>query len=555
MFTVALAGRLPEDPALSRLPDEYPDLIRSCLPPEDGGDELRFAVSPPYTGEGWRDWLLQKDAPVCGYTDASETGWSDVFRQQIRIEDPLRETLGEMLCDRCDLLLAVWNEDVREMDGATWELLRIALRKHMPILWISSRTGKAYWPERTVFEPYRPEKLRELCGICSDVRTEPEPCAKKQFPLLFIGRSFYKLYLRRYKASSKAIAAEEDLLLKDDYRLTGRFAASEPVRRSLLSKFNRFDRAAIELNERYHSALYWRSVLPLITTLIVAVGFYSTTVLGGLFGLDPTVWGIIAGFGFLFHGLLNLYVFLLSKSKSVREDQAGMIRCRRTAEMLRVLIHFVPFGIRPDLRRMCGGDRQLCASLDRIVCEADADTAVITRENRVEAFRHLDRMLSDQIAYHRISADRYSRLADHLDRWSHAVFYLGFCVIILRALLQFLMSVPGFPLPALPLSNGVTPRSFISNFANMTALLMPAWFSYFATKLTLCNFRFNRDNHQRMIGLLEEERRNAALLTESIDDVPAEALQAIGEDLADIMLVKDMSMWSTQYSNTRIDHL
>lgn len=555
MFTVAIAGRLPEDEAISRLAYDYIRQIKAGLTPEDGRSQLRFAVSPPYTGEEWRDKLLHADAPVCGYTGTDETGWNGVFQKHISFEDPLRETLGEALCDRCDLLLAVWDEDVRQMDGATWELMRIALRKHMPILWISSRTGKTYWPETTSFEPYRPEKLRELCLIYSDVQTEPEPCEKKEFPLLSVGRFFYKRYLRRYKASAKAINAEEDLLLKEDYQLSGQFDQAEPVRRSLLSKFLSFDSAAITLNERYHSALYWRSVLPLITSLIVAVGFYAPSVLAGLFGPSSTVWGIIAGFGFLFHGFLNLYVFILSKSRSIREDREKMIRFRRTAEMLRVLIHFVPFGVHIDLRSLCGDDKELFASLRRIVQETDSETGVVTREDRVEAFRHLDRMLSDQIAYHQLSVERYSRLVKHLDRWSRVIFYVGFCVIILRAFLQFLMSIPNFPLPALSLMNGVSTKSFISSFANMAALLMPAWYSYFATKLSLCNFRFNRDNHQKMIDMLTKERSNAALLKESIDEVPAEALQAIGENLADIMLVKDMSMWSRQYRNTNISHL
>ena len=391
--------------------------------------------------------------------------------------------------------------------------------------------------------------------ISSGARTEPDSCDKKDFPLLFIGRLFYKHYTRRYKASAKKFSAEEDLILKDDYQLTGRFASAEPSRRALLDKFNGFDRTAIELNERYHAALYWRSVLPLITSLIVAVGFYSTTVLAGIFDLPLMTWGIIAGFGFLIHGFMNLYVFLLSKSKIVKANQEKMIRNRRMAEILRVLIHFVPFGIHIDLRDLCGDDRQLFASLRQIVQETEPEPGTITRENCVEAFRHLDRMLSDQIAYHQRSVERFSRLVKHLEGWSHVIFYVGFCVIILRAFLQFLMSIPAFSLPALALANDVTPRAFISNFANMSALLMPAWYSYFATKLSLCNFRFNRDNHQQMAQILEEERKNIGELRDSIDDVPIEALRAIGENLADIMLVKDTSMWTQQYRNTHIDHL
>ena len=373
--------------------------------------------------------------------------------------------------------------------------------------------------------------------------------------MLSVGRFFYKRYLRRYKASAKKINAKEDVILREDYALEGRFAAAEPCRRALLNKYLEFDRAAIEQNERYHSALYWRSILPLITSLIVAVGFYGTSVLAAIPIFSLQTWGIIAGFGFLFHGLLNLYVFLLSKSRSVKRSQDQMLNNRRVAEMLRVLIHFVPFGIRLDLRKLCAGDQKLYVGLRRTIQEASPTTVEVSRENSVEAFRHIDEMLSDQIAYHTQSRERYSRLVKHLERWSQVIFYIGFIVIIARAGLQFLMSIPQFPLLPLSLGNGLTPKGFISAFANMAALLMPAWFGYFATKLSLCNFRFNRDNHEKMMHLLEEERRNIEQLRLSIDEVPEVALQAVGENIAEIMLVEDMTLWAKQYKGTHIDHL
>ena len=555
MLIIATAGYLPEKAAIHKQLDEHIGQVKAYLSPDGGEPQLRYAVSPPYVSGEWQNWLAQSGTPVAGYENAPDKEWDDIFEKRVRIDARLRDTLGETLCERADLLLVVWNEDVDEMGGATWELLRIALRMRMPCLWISSKTGKAYWPDRTGFEPFRPEKLREICEVTANAELDIEPCEKKAFPMLGIGRHFYKKYLRRYKASAKKINAKEDVILREDYELTGRFAAAEPSRRALLNKYLDFDRTAIELNERYHSALYWRAILPLITSLIVAVGFYGTSVLAAVPIFSRPTWGIIAGFGFLFHGLLNLYVFMLSKSRSVKRYQDRMLKNRRVAEMLRVLIHFVPFGIRLDLRKLCGGDRKLYAALRRTIQEASPDTVEISRENSVEAFRHIDEMLSDQIAYHTLSRERYSRLVNHLERWSHIIFYVGFCVIVLRAGLQFLMSIPDFPLPDLPLGNGLEPKGFISSFANMAALLMPAWFGYFATKLSLCNFRFNRDNHQKMMKLLEEEQKNIEQLRSSIDDVPVVALQAVGENLAEIMLVEDMSLWAKQYQNTRIEHL
>ena len=555
MMIIAVTGNLPDKKDIHRRLDEYIGQIKAYMTPDNAEPQLRYAVSPPYTSYGWLEWLNQSGTPVSCYENAADSRWDGVLDKRILIEDPLRDTLGETLCERADLLLAVWNEDVDEMDGAAWELLRIAVRTHTPCLWISSRTGKAYWPDRTGFEPYRPEKLRALCEVTASAGLNAEISEEKPFPMLSVGRFFYKRYLRRYKASAKKINAKEDVILREDYALEGRFAAAEPCRRALLNKYLEFDRAAIEQNERYHSALYWRSILPLITSLIVAVGFYGTSVLAAIPIFSLQTWGIIAGFGFLFHGLLNLYVFLLSKSRSVKRSQDQMLNNRRVAEMLRVLIHFVPFGIRLDLRKLCAGDQKLYVGLRRTIQEASPTTVEVSRENSVEAFRHIDEMLSDQIAYHTQSRERYSRLVKHLERWSQVIFYIGFIVIIARAGLQFLMSIPQFPLLPLSLGNGLTPKGFISAFANMAALLMPAWFGYFATKLSLCNFRFNRDNHEKMMHLLEEERRNIEQLRLSIDEVPEVALQAVGENIAEIMLVEDMTLWAKQYKGTHIDHL
>lgn len=555
MLTVAIAGILPDDAVLFGKLTEYLGQIKAFLSPEGGAADIDFALSPPYTGDNWKKWLEQSPEGVTVFENAPSGVWDGEGRETVSVDDPLRDTLGELLCDNADLLLAVWNEDVSEHDGATWELLRIALRKRAPCIWISTRSKEAYWPYRTGFEPYRPEKLKELCELTANAGCEAAVYPKSSFPLLFIGRHFYKRYLRKYKASEKTVDADKDLLMRDDYELNGRFAYAEPARRKLLEIFKSYDSASIEQNERYHAALYWRSVLPLITTLIVAVGFFGRSLLAAIPIFSMQTWGIVAGFGFLFHGLLNLYVFLLSKSKRVKTYRENMIDNRKMAETIRVLIHFVPFGIDPDLRRLCGGDLKLYASVRRIIRESCPKIDKVSKDNSLEAFGHICEMMSDQIDYHTRARDRFSRLSEHLERWSHIVFYVGFGVVLMRSLLQFLISFPSFPLPAFTLGNGVRSQDFILGLANMSALLVVAWLSYYTTKLSLCNFRFNRDNHNDMAAMLEEERRNVELLRSSVEEVPVVALKAIGDNLADIMLVKDMALWTQQYKNTQIDSL
>lgn len=81
------------------------------------------------------------------------------------MDSPLRGVIGEALCDQADLLLMVWNEDVLELQGASWELIQMAHQRKTPCLWISSKTGCLYWLQSAYYEAYSPEQLRRLCQL------------------------------------------------------------------------------------------------------------------------------------------------------------------------------------------------------------------------------------------------------------------------------------------------------------------------------------------------------------------------------------------------------
>ena len=223
--------------------------------------------------------------------------------------------------------------------------------------------------------------------------------------------------------------------------------------------------------------------------------------------------------------------------------------------MLRVMIHFVPFGIHPDLRKLCGDHQELYVSLRRIVWEVEPDDGYqeLSETNAKEAFRHAEEMLSDQIAYHAQSVDRYDSLVKHLERWNRTIFLIGFAAVILRAFYQFFIVIP--EVPDLYLGNGITVAKFSKSFANMVALLVPAWAAYFSSKLSLCNFGYNRDNHKRMLDLLQNEQDNFAHLQERIGTVPGEILRVYVESIAEMMVEKDVFPWTEKYERTKIDHL
>ena len=190
--------------------------------------------------------------------------------------------------------------------------------------------------------------------------------------------------------------------------------------------------------------------------------------------------------------------------------------------------------------------------------ESEAADQQVTKEDAKEALKHVEELLSDQIAYHSVSRDRYSGVVKHLKRWSGAVSYIGFAIVILRALLQIALSVQGWgegSYLAEKINDDVSRKEFIFTWANLAAYLIPAWALHFSSKLTFGNFAFNRDKHERMMKELSEELHHIEALRDAHEDLPSEALQDIGEAIAEIMLVKDNSVWGRKYKKLKITDL
>lgn len=156
-------------------------------------------------------------------------------------------------------------------------------------------------------------------------------------------------------------------------------------------------------------------------------------------------------------------------------------------------------------------------------------------------------MLRDQIDYHKASAERYGRIVATLDKWNKVIFAAGFITVILRALLQFYVSL--FPLNGL--INGVELNSYVTSFTNMAAMLLPAWASYFASKINLCNFRYNLDNHTRTAERLSEVLEQVRGL-ESRKDLPVDVMETVAEDVSRSMILEDTMAWEHKLGGTSV---
>lgn len=548
MFRLAIAGELPQDPHIFRQIDEQIGQLKGYLYTQREETDIRVLFSPSYTGGAWGERMKIAGFPMCGYCLCSDADKLGECGQIIMEDTPLRNVIGEAVCDRADLVFMVWNEDVTEFQGASWELMQLAHQRKVPCMWISSRTLRLYWARESYYESYVPRQLNRLCEAYSQAGIEPNLVPDRKIPLLSLGMSLRERYLSGNNALVKESVADKDMLLRDDYAMEDHMAG-ESLRKAILEQFHRFDQAAIELNSRYQAVIYWRAILPFVTTAFLAAGSYVEALLG-ILPLPRLLLAVAAGVGFLVYGLLNLYVYYLSRSDIIKQWHRGFLENRYMAEALRVLLHFVPYGFHMNLRKLCGGNQSAYVTVRRITEAAEPALLEINKRSVSSMLSHAGEMLEDQVTYHKVSAERYDRIVDRLGKWSFWSFGVGFGAVLLCSLLQFVLSL--FPLAGS--LNGTGWNDFVKGFANMLALLLPAWASYFSSKAAQCNFRYNAENHKRMLDRLSGMQGRIKGLWE-MEDVPVEALNTVADELAEMMLLEDTYAWQNRYMGLTVEHL
>lgn len=544
IFRVAAGGDLAGQPEVIRRIDELTGQIKAYLFTEgnERDIQIQWLVNPSYTGPGWKDKALADHVPMHAFQLNQEEDWSGECSSTVCADSAFRGLAADWFCAKADIILLVWNEDVMERSGASWELMQHAYQKKAPCIWISSKDNQIHWLQNGYYGEYNPEYLKTLCQNLLAEGTVSEEDMGKKIPFLELGNRLQQRFLHKYKANAVIQDSEGDCLLRDTYEFQEGTDSGRETRKKLLEEFERYDEKAIDLGGKYRAIMYWRAILPMIASLFLAVGFYAETLLGIIpfpWKIKPGPWAILAGFGFLIHGMLNLYVYLLSRDKLVKSWHKGYIDNRNFAEMYRVLIHFLPYGMSLNIRSLCSKRPEMYASVHRVVGELQPASFVLNASEAREMLKHVSEMLEDQLAYHRNSAARYSRVSEGLERWNRRLFAVGFAVVILRGVFQFFVAY-------MPLSgavNGIAVNSYVRSFANMAALLLPAWASYFASKLNQCNYRYHARNHREMEQAVSAQLTRVRRLQDAKGGIPLEVLNTLAEEIAELMLVEDTNEW------------
>ena len=542
MFRIAMAGVCPANTQFQQtLRDLLTQIIRSVQASHKNAD-IFFVESPYYTDPSMIDLIRETGFPVKSITSpALDIPGSD---QMLCLHTNHPDFIGENLCADVDMVIAAWDESPDAMDGAILDLLRMARRRKLPCIWVSERTGKVFWPEETLFMPFSEDKLdRYLQTAAVPVLDPASHDYGKEIPFLGIGMRLQSVFLKKYKAAASKVNPVEDYMLRPDYRLPDAYRNKEPLRKRIIEQFSIFDQAAIALNNKYQAVVYWQAILPFIITCFLAVGFYTETIFGAM-SIQSTLLKVLAGIGFLMNAYLNLYKYRLDRSKTVRHWRTTFAEYRGTAELLRVLAHFIPFGLSLDLLYLCGDDPAVYRTVREIISDTEPGRTEVGQNTAKEILLHLKEMVDDQLSYHKVSEQRYAGVVRSLSKWSQYTFFVGFIFVFLRAVFNFVTVL--HPVSSAPLGY-TTIRTFSSTFANMLAMLLPAWAAYFSSKLSQCNYRYNLDNHRHMIKALEQIREQIRVVEESFTDVPLEYVGALGNSVAQLMLSEDTSMWMRLY--------
>lgn len=578
---IALAGELPDDQIIFGKVDLLVGQISGYLCRDNADADIQMLVSPSYTGETWLEWNKKHQFSMCTYNMRNSREYAEQCTQIIRKDTPLRNLLGEALCDKADALIVVWNEDVTQLSGATWELMKIAYDRKAPCIWVSTKSQQIYCLWESYYKKYIPQYLSAMSEPLPNGEPEPMEAKEKWSRFLAYWEKRRLSYLKKYKADTAVYASEEDGLMRQDFEMEEDASEGGNIRKILLSKFEEFDSAAIEWNSKFQAMLYQRSVLPFITTIFLAVAFYTETLVGktmsevfpGIGQVITALAAMLAGLGFLIHGLLNFYVYKMSKNKHIDEWRCEFLNNRYTAEILRVLIHFVPYGVELNLRKLCAKDRTRYMYIKHIADDEEPFEQEMNHKNALYVLKHAKEMLADQIAYHENSANRYKNIVASLEKWGQITFYIGFVVVLGRGGLQFILAAlpivmekwemhfySGIDSSLIPaawedMKSAVMYWNNIArSFLNMVALLLPAWAGYFTAKVQQNNFRYNLDNHQKMISRLGIMKARVENVMEQ-GEIPMELFNIMVDELTETMLIDDTIGWQQQYMNSTVKPL
>lgn len=422
-------------------------------------------------------------------------------------------TVAEYVVNKSDVFFLVWDGNQDFQDGILWSVIQFCKQKHIPYYLINmEKLDDVSFSSDSYYVPYRRDRVAEYVRELYDHKEEEK--RNDPIPLMGLWGKLHDRFIRKYDLKAKAATCTEDKLLSEAC-----FTEENPCfsnHTMLTENFSYYDAKAVAASALYRASIYFRSILPMITTIFIAIGFYAETVLTFFFGspslLGMNIWVILAGLGFLIHALLNRYASRVARNPQVKRLRKDFLEARFIAEHLRVAIHCEPYGIPSGNAWRANSlvDRNVLAKLHHIIRQQEPVSLTQTAHSTEEAIAAFEMLIANQKAYHNHCIDRYTLITERLNRVATTMYTAGFVIVVARGFLQFLIPFLSAPMNLSAMIHQVKIESFIKSFANMLALVMPAWASYFSTKLNMNGYEWLLNNSRRMIAGYEAVEKKLA---------------------------------------------
>lgn len=554
-YRIAVVGDITEDSyqLRTRAEDTLKE-IRQLLQAQAGDAcALTILTAPEGLKGAWAQ--IQKSSSIPTVTLPAPWEWD---QEGVRLQDHARRTLVQV-SDMADLMLGFWDENPDDAEFFVWETLHRCMEKHVPCLWFSKKDGKAYWAERILFEPFQDAFLQAHLGA---VHPNPEWNGEvEDLPwgnrLIAWGNRLYKKMLAKYAVASKKTEADGDSMMQTASPLGD--ANGEAARRHLLEAYREHDNKALQLSEKYRGSIYWRSILPMAATILLAIGFYADSVAAVFWGTDaiPRFVFLLMSLAFFAHALMILFSHILARNRVIQSWHTQFLYHRIVAELLRYYIHVIPFGITLPLNRILsksGFDttqkQPVYVTIWQLLHNPVNGQPAYQEANVPEFLNSMEAYLCDQLAYHQGNAARFQKLRNRLRKLETRLVSAGIVIVALRGLAQFF--IIGVRKELFLLGSGLMLPSYSGSIANMIAMIVPAVAAYYTGKLTLFGF----EDSITMSQMMQERLEKAIALLRSMKgrNVNYSMVRNLAEQIG-ILMMGDLAQWNREMSKRRIKGL
>jgi len=477
-------------------------------------------------------------------------------------------TMIGWITSQIDIAVALWDGDENEQNGHIWNFIEHCKKAGIPCIWIDTTDcEKRTWFQDLYPVPYDRTALQKYIDgfyMHDKLPKEPSAMAPQMFFLSKMWKYFSSAYERfrkiepvfdRSKKFSGSDYNFEDNILRHTFELERPEAASGEDFNAinddyifLRGAFHEYEDAADRIAPFIRATLFCRTLIPLITTILLAIGFYidplMPALLGGwkpqLAGLD--LWKVLAGLGFLLGALV--YIYGKRNLKPHKANLSTYIVCRYVCEYLRIYIHFSAYGVPVSerilikaIRNSDDPDKQLAAGrVRRLLRVRTPGNIYIDAQNCWNMFEHLNEFFENQIHYQTVARKlRFGGIRKSVQKWIRVFLYANIIVLLLRGVLQF----------RLGLLQTESDTALMRNFMNMTALLVAAWYEKLVRQDDTNHYSGYLHIAEKILSKLNAYKARVAEILDTRrerDSIPYERICILADDTLD-SLVNELYMW------------